>query len=74
MVGGLTLAWLNWWPEMWTKTLLIEEAFGELALAGYVYDLRPEEMQAAGRRLETMMATWAVWSWLWCSAWSARLQ
>ena len=60
MVGGLTRAWLRWWPDMWTKTLLIEEAFGELALAGYVYDLRPEEMQAAGRRLETMMATWAA--------------
>ena len=45
---------------MWTKTAIVEEAYAELALAGYVYDLQPEEMQAAGRRLETMMASWAA--------------
>lgn len=42
----------------WTKRQLIEDAFGELALAGYVFDLSPEELQAALRRLDTMMATW----------------
>ena len=42
----------------WTKLQLIEEAFGELALAGYDFDLQPEEMDAGLRRLDTMMATW----------------
>lgn len=44
---------------MWTKRQLIEEAFGEIALAGYAFDLSPEEMQAGLRRLDTMLATWA---------------
>ncbi len=44
----------------WTRRQLIEEAFGELALAGYDFDLTPEEMQAAARRLDAMMATWAA--------------
>ena len=42
----------------WTKKQLIEEAYAELALAGYVYDLQPEEMQGGLRRLDTMLATW----------------
>lgn len=42
----------------WTKRAIVEEAYGELALAGYVFDLDPEEEQAAKRRLDTMMATW----------------
>jgi hypothetical protein len=44
----------------WTKKQLIEEAYGELALAGYVFDLEPEEMQTALRRLDTMIATWTA--------------
>ena len=43
---------------MWTKRRLIEEAYGELALAGYTFDLTPEEMQTALRRMDTMVATW----------------
>lgn len=43
---------------MWKKRELINEAFGELALQGYDFDLSPEEMQTALRRLDTMMATW----------------
>lgn len=43
---------------MWTKRQLIEEAFAELAIAGYVFDLSSEELQTALRRLDTMMATW----------------
>lgn len=42
----------------WTKRELISEAYGELALAGYEFDITPEEQQAALRRLDTMMATW----------------
>lgn len=43
---------------MWTKRAIVEEAFAELALQGYVFDLTPEEMQTALRRLDTMLATW----------------
>lgn len=43
---------------MWTKRQLIDEAYSELALAGYVFDISPEEQQTALRRLDTMMATW----------------
>lgn len=43
---------------MWTKRQIAEEAYGELALAGYTFDLTPEEMNTALRRLDTMMATW----------------
>jgi hypothetical protein len=42
----------------WTKQQLIEQAFGELALASYIYDLSPEELQAALRRMDAMLATW----------------
>lgn len=44
----------------WTKRQLIDEAFAELALAGYVFNLTPEEKQTAVRRMDTMMATWAA--------------
>jgi hypothetical protein len=42
----------------WTKRQLIEQAFAELALAGYDFDLSPEEMQGALVRLDSMIATW----------------
>jgi hypothetical protein len=42
----------------WTKRQIVDEAFGELALQGYVFDVTPEEQQTALRRLDTMMATW----------------
>lgn len=43
---------------MWTKRRLIEAAFGELALAGYTYDLTPEEVQAALLAMEAMASEW----------------
>lgn len=43
---------------MWTKRLLINMAFDDLALAGYVFDLTPEEINACLLRLDSMMATW----------------
>lgn len=43
----------------WTKQQLIEHAFEELALAGYVFDLGPDELQSALRRLDAMMAAWS---------------
>ena len=42
----------------WTKRQYITEALIELGLADYVYDLTPEELQSALRRLDTMMASW----------------
>lgn len=45
---------------MWTKQQLIDEAFGEIRLQGYQFDIAPEEQQMALRRLDTMMATWSA--------------
>lgn len=44
---------------MWKKRHLIEKAFGEIALAGYEYDITPEEQSDALGRLDAMMATWS---------------
>lgn len=43
----------------YTKRQLITQAFGELALAGYEFDITPEEQQDAARQLEVMLAEWA---------------
>lgn len=42
----------------WTKRQYIVQAFEEIGLASYVYDLQPEQLQSAGRRLDAMMAYW----------------
>ena len=42
----------------WTKRQFVEQAFDEIGLAGYVYDLTPEQMQSALRKLDSMMALW----------------
>lgn len=42
----------------WTKRQFIEQAFDEIGLASYVFDLGPEQMQSALRRLDMMMASW----------------
>lgn len=43
---------------MWTKRELVTEAFAELALQGYEFDITPAEQQGALRRLDAMMAAW----------------
>jgi hypothetical protein len=43
---------------MRTKQQLIEDAYGEMGLASYTFDLEPEEMQTALRRMDAMWATW----------------
>ena len=43
---------------MYTKRQLIDAAFEELAMAGYVFDIDPDEQLSALRRLDAMMATW----------------
>lgn len=42
----------------WTKRQFVEQAFEEDGYATYAYDLEPEQLQAAMRRLDSMMATW----------------
>lgn len=42
----------------WAKRDFIVQAFGEIGLASYVFDLTPEQEQDALRRLDSMMATW----------------
>lgn len=42
----------------WTKRQLIEEAFKEIGLAGYVYDLTPDQLQTALRRMDAMVGGW----------------
>jgi hypothetical protein len=45
---------------MVTKLQLIEDAYAELALAGWVFDLDPEELDFGLRKLETQMASAAA--------------
>lgn len=42
----------------WTKGRLIDQAFAELALAGYTFDLDPEERLLALERQEAMLGVW----------------
>lgn len=42
----------------WTKRQFVTQAFEEIGLAAYVYDLTPEQLQSALRRLDSMMASW----------------
>lgn len=42
----------------WTKRQIIEQAFEEIGLASYVFDLNPSELQSALRRLDLMVASW----------------
>jgi hypothetical protein len=42
----------------WTKRQFVVQAFEEVGLAAYVFDLQPEQLQNALRKLDTMMGTW----------------
>jgi len=42
----------------WTKREFIRQAFDELGLASYVYDLTTDQLNSALYRLDSMMATW----------------
>lgn len=44
----------------WTKRQYIEQAFSEIGLAGYVFDLSPEQLQTALRQLDSMIASWGA--------------
>lgn len=43
---------------MWTKGQLVSKAFGELALAGFVVDIQPEEELDAITTMDAMVAEW----------------
>ena len=42
----------------WTKRQFIVQAFDEIGLASYVFDLAPEQLESALRRLDAMLASW----------------
>ena len=42
----------------YSKRQFVEAAFEEIGLASYVFDITPSELQAAVRRLDSMIAQW----------------
>jgi len=44
----------------WTKRALIIQAYEDAAMASYIFDLTPEDFQSALRKLDAMMAMWAL--------------
>jgi hypothetical protein len=42
----------------WTKRDVIGQAFSEIGLASYTFDLLPEQWEGALRRLDAMIAQW----------------
>lgn len=42
----------------WTKRQFITQAFEEIGLAAYVFDLTPDHLDSALRRLDSMIAGW----------------
>ena len=45
-------------PRTSTKRQIVDMAYEECALAGYEFDVSPEELQSALRRLDALMAEW----------------
>jgi hypothetical protein len=42
----------------WTKRQFVAQAFEEIGLASYAFDMTPEQFQSALRRLDAMIAAW----------------
>jgi hypothetical protein len=42
----------------WSKLNVINQAFSEIGKGSYDFDLQPEDLQLALRKLDAMMATW----------------
>lgn len=42
----------------WTKRQFVTQAFEEIGLAAYVYELTPEQLDSALRRMDAMIAGW----------------
>jgi len=47
-------------PATTTKQTIVNMAYEECSLAGYEFDVSPEELQSALRRLDGLMAEWEV--------------
>lgn len=45
----------------WKKRLLVNMAFDDLGLAGFIFDLTPDEIQASILRMDAMMANWETY-------------
>ena len=45
---------------MYTKREVIQQAYAELGIASYEFDISPEEMQAGLRLLDLQMAEWNI--------------
>lgn len=43
----------------WTKRQIIEQAYEELGLAAMFYDLQPEQLESARRKLDALVAEWS---------------
>ena len=43
---------------MYSKRQIVVEAFGELGLHGHIFDITPDELMSAVRRLDSMVAAW----------------
>lgn len=44
----------------WTKQELVEQAYEEIGLASYVFELQPEQIQSGVRKMNAMMAQWSA--------------
>lgn len=44
----------------WTKQQYVEQAFAEIGLAAYVFDLTPDQLNIVLRRLDGMVASWTA--------------
>lgn len=42
----------------WTKRQLVNSAFESIGMAGYVFDLQPEQVESATRVMDGMLAAW----------------
>ncbi len=42
----------------WTKRQLISSAFESVGMAGYIFDLTPEQIESALRKMDMMLAAW----------------
>lgn len=42
----------------WTKRQLVTQAYEEIGLASHVFDLTPEQLESARRRMDAMVAGW----------------
>lgn len=45
----------------WTKRQILDAAFEEMGLAGYEFDITPEEQMSLLRKLDSMMAMWETY-------------